>query len=221
MTVATKHLSGIIKTKVCETHGRWSAMEVYRTNRPPLVVINTYMVCYNTNTGPLTFQMQLYRGMNMNGTPSQVRKRFWKDLAEYIEKQISGKKDIIVGMDANFTSNAPNSIINQLIDRFQLIDATTYMNPEDQDIPTCVSGTNHIYYVLMTPDVVKCVKKAHVLPYMLLTESDHLGIIVDFHIDQLLGRGTKDKTHIASRNLSLTSPARITRYVDTVKEDFK
>ena len=60
LTIASGTLAGRIKSKTCETFGRWSEMEVFRSHSPPLTIINAYMVCSNSNPGPLTYQMQLY-----------------------------------------------------------------------------------------------------------------------------------------------------------------
>ena len=96
MTITAKHIAGRIQKHMCDTHGRWTTTQIYRTNRPTLSGINAYMVCPNSSPGPLTYQMKLYRSMGMKGIPSQIRKQCWEDLTSYMSDQTQEGHDIIL-----------------------------------------------------------------------------------------------------------------------------
>ena len=156
----------------------------------------------------------------MEGVPSNVRAQSWSALGEFIDFQIQANKGVILGMDSNCSLQAPTSLKNKLIQRFNLIDADSFMSDAERSTPTCVSGSQHIDFIIMTPDVADSVMAAYLLPHMFLTESDHCGIVVDFDTIKLLGQRPSDKTHFSHRRLSLTSPSRIKRYVNHLTKNF-
>lgn len=218
-TIATSGIVGFLKEKGTEKNGRWSWFECYRNSQPSVLVINAYMPCQHTKPGMLTYQMQLYR-QGISNTVQFVRQQCWNDLTKFVmEKQREGH-DIIIGMDANSDTNKDNSLVTKFRVTCNLVDVISMWMHNSEEIATHVRGKSRIDTIMISPELVRVVKGTYILPFDHITTTDHNGVVVDFDMKTLFGRDKGDITKPATRQLRLSYPDKVKKYVEKLQDLF-
>ena len=170
------------KDKGHDKYGSWNYIELKGKKDRIICIINTYVPFQNMSCGTITYAAQLIRNRPSSYHANPLRKWFFEDLKTFIEKIQSMSRIIIIGIDANSPFNIRESDIYSLKNQLNLIDIVPHFNPSQNNTPTCRSGQNRIYSILISTQIVRSSIRGEIFPRDKFTTSDHNPIFVDFHI---------------------------------------
>jgi hypothetical protein len=168
---ATQNLATRTTETFSDPYGRFTSQTFIGKNNKKLVVITAYRVVEGA-AGPFSAYAQQRAMLVTAGRPQDPRKIFLQDIQECILKlQLQGSS-IILGIDANETTQKQNSDIRKVVDQCGLVDVHATMFPNDK-WASHRRGSAQIDFFFVSQDVLFCITRAGISPFDEVYDSDH------------------------------------------------
>ena len=213
MQISTKAINSRITKQFQDPMGRWTYVSLSTKHSLFVTIITLYKPCRTSieQTGPLTVFRQQWLLLRQKGTlnpsPRATFDSDFLDLIHHLQEQ--QHKLIIVG-DFNETYDH-SSLLQQLYHR-GLRNAISHRHLSLPRFRTYNRGTQVLDYVLVSADILPLISASAYEPFHLHTQSDHRGIIVDFHKALHFGNPQSIQS-TPHRGLRSTNPQHTEKYV--------
>ena len=170
--------------------GRWTTTVMTGRKNRKIALINAYQVCKATiNTCGITSCFaQQWHLLRAQGTElPDPRQSFWNDLHQHIATlQATSHKIILMGDFNTSISDHPTNPITRLQEKCLLTDAIAHFHNCHKH-SSYSRGSTIIDFLLVSVDLLPCIKSSGYLPLHFFAYSDHRGLYADFNSDALFG----------------------------------
>lgn len=178
-------------------------------------IICCYQVCHQSiaTSGPKTAFSQQWSILSHQGQlHPNPRKQFYHDLDKTIAALIQQGNLIILAGDFNTSIGDDPTGLDKLIQKYSLVDSIQSLHGLYQ-CATYSRGTKCIDYILISSDLIPCLRRGGILPFDGITMSDHRGIFIDIDTHRLFGNHVSPLLKPPSRSLFSTQPRRQQQYI--------
>ena len=183
--------------------GRWSFISLRRQGLPPLIIYTIYQVNPTpTNTVGITAWHQQRLQLNLQGRDHiHPRTAFTIDIIKQIQLHQQQGCDIILGGDFNDTLQSRNSNLFRIANSTNLVDPWTRIYPNHPTFNTHHRGTTRIDATFCSHSLLPAISHIGYPPFSWFTNSDHRGVLIDFHADKLFRNQPTSPQPIVQRGI--------------------
>jgi exonuclease III len=159
LTMAVDNTRGHVPNTISDSWGRWTKLELQARCDRKVLFITAYQVCATpTNEkGSTAYHQQEAMARLAHHQNIHPRVNFQRDLRTFLQQKIQQKYSIILGGDFNEALDQPRSAMCSLAMQCELSDVWSNKYP-DTEFNTRHPGSKRIDYVLVTPNILKCVQ---------------------------------------------------------------
>lgn len=194
--------------------GRWTITKIQGAVKRNLVVVTVYIPIEHTNntvTSVAAQQSAILKTAGFEGSPSL---QAWTDLRNLANTLTDEGHDLIImgDLNASFASTGTNDeLLKELCTSTGLTDAVTALHPEAHSTPTVRNG-RRLDYILCSPRIAPCVKRAGILPLGDPFITDHRPIYCDIDMRELYGTPTHSIVRPDGRTLQHRNIQQVGRF---------
>jgi hypothetical protein len=198
LTIGVDNFTGrITETGRDPTFGRWSYFKTAGRNGCTIIVVTIYQVCQQdvSTAGVTTACTQQHTILyeqgrittNARGVPSpHPRTALLRDFATQLRQWRATGCAFIISGDLNEVLGDNPSEFGSITTEFDLSDV--YRHRHGMDKPaTYQRGHRRLDYILCSADLLPSVTSCRILPFKVLSSSDHRSVFVDFDTMLLFG----------------------------------
>jgi hypothetical protein len=198
LTIGVDNFTGrIIETGRDPNFGRWSYFKTAGRNGRTIIVVTIYQVCQQdvTTSGVTTACTQQHTLLheqgrltsNARGVPSpHPRQALIRDFASQMRQWRSAGCDFIISGDLNEVLGDNPSEFGSITTEFDLSDVYRHRHGMDEPA-TYQRGHRRLDYILCSAALLPAVSSCGILPFKILSCSDHRSVFVDFDTKLLFG----------------------------------
>ena len=197
--------------------GRWAGLTFLGKRNKRLTVLTAYRSPRQQPTAGFGFYDQQYALLLSKGVKHpNVRKQFISDITSFINDLQSDGHEILLSLDANETQGQDSSYgIKYLMEECTLTDLHC-LGPAPPPATYKYGSERKIDYMLGTPAVAQCVRRAGFLAYDNGIFSKHRGLFIDLDFTELMG--VVDMISAApARGLNSENQVSVDRYLEALK----
>ena len=202
--------------------GRWSyTLLKGNCENKSLLIIVGYRTGNRTSPGGITTARSQQQTLLMKtGRKEKPHEAFITDLQQWLRTYTNDTMEILICLDAN-EQWGDEAQITSLATEFNLTNINKEMHlPASHPNMADLSRSTNIDFCLGSQLLVENITHATATPYDLRTLGDHRGVILDVNITALLG-GETIKDDIKTRNLVMSNPKAVDKYLKFVDEKFQ
>jgi hypothetical protein len=200
--------------------GRWSGLTFLGKQNKRLTVLTAYRSPRQQPHAGFGFYDQQYALLLSQGVKKpNVRKKFITDITSLINELQTAGHEVLVSLDANETPGQDSSHgIRHLMEECTLTDLHC-LGPNSPPATYKYGVDRKIDYMLGTPAVAQCVRRAGFLAYDNGIFSKHRGLFIDLDFTALMGAVDAIIT-APSRGLHSENQVSVDRYLEALKKYF-
>ena len=183
--------------------GRWSYVQLQRTNNRILTVVSIYQVCQSpTNKIGGTAWHQQRRALDQQQRNDEhPRDAFMKDLKRLLKTLKNQSHDLIVGGDWNDAILNTRSKLLSLCTELGLVDPWLHFHPNHDKFATHERGSDRIDSIFVSQPLLQTIETISYSPVGMIHNNDHRTILLQLstskysEISTCLFRGYKYETY--------------------------
>jgi hypothetical protein len=134
------------------------------------------------------------------------RKRFIKDLDEFLETHHNDGTEILLNGDFNETLGESFRGMDAVVNKYRLLDLLPYHHGTDGEIETYPRGSKRLDYAFGTQQLAESIVRIGITPYNFVIASNHRGLFIDFDVDAFLDGDPSQLMSPALRGITSNSP---------------